>query len=257
MHLKPIAFYFLFLAFSCFYACQDTPASSPDSTTKPTVDSNTIKMAQLINEATARVNPENVNYYLNRDRSAIFAKKASTSKDQDRMKNLVRSTTELLNAGDTETAILQFQNLFTELGKKGVAIPDQLQLEIFRVIGAAYLKLGQQKNQQANNSSAAHLFPLSEKGTYTIKQGPKTAIPIYERILQASPQDLRTRYLLNLAYMLIGEYPQGVPAKWLIPAKGFASDIEMTAFKEIAKNSEVAIKGLMGGCVMEDFNNDG
>lgn len=257
MHLKPIAFPFIFLTFLLLNACQSDPATNISENPKPKVDSSTVKMAQLINEATARVNPENVSYYLNRDRSIIFAQKAATTEDQVRMQHLVQSTTELLNAGDTETAILQFQNLFTELNKNDIQIPDQLQLGIFRVIGSAYMKLGQQKNLQANNTTASSLFPISSKGTYTIKQGPQTAIPIYERILQASPKDLPTRYLLNLAYMLIGEYPGKVPAKWLIPAKAFASDKEVAQFKEIAKKSNTAIKGLTGGCVVEDFNNDG
>ena len=57
--------------------------------------------------------------------------------------------------------------------------------------------------------------------------------------------------------MTLGSYPDGVPARSLIPPKVFASDYPLPRFDNVAKEAGVDVYGLAGGAILEDFDNDG
>ena len=79
----------------------------------------------------------------------------------------------------------------------------------------------------------------------------------FERALNASPDDLELRWLLNVAAMTIGKYPAGVPAKYLIPPDRFASTEDPGLFKDMAPELGLDHTSRAGGVVMDDFNGDG
>jgi hypothetical protein len=67
------------------------------------------------------------------------------------------------------------------------------------------------------------------------------------------------RWLLNIAYMTLGEYPEKVPAQYLIPLEALRSKLDAGRFRNVA-----ALVGLdalgennAGGCIVDDFNGDG
>jgi hypothetical protein len=62
---------------------------------------------------------------------------------------------------------------------------------------------------------------------------------------------------MNVAYMTLGEYPQSVPAKWLIPESAFGPKDGFPHFEEIAGPLGLAVNDLCGGVCKEDFNGDG
>ena len=67
------------------------------------------------------------------------------------------------------------------------------------------------------------------------------------------------RWLLNIAYMTLGDYPDRVPAKYLIPLEPFRSKIDVGRFSNVA--ARVGLDALgpnnAGGCIVDDFNGDG
>lgn len=56
--------------------------------------------------------------------------------------------------------------------------------------------------------------------------------------------------------MTLGDYPDQVPAQWLIPPNRFASDYPLQKFEDIAPALGLASQGLSGGTIVEDFNGD-
>ena len=54
----------------------------------------------------------------------------------------------------------------------------------------------------------------------------REAIRYFTEYLERHPEDLGIRWLLNLAYMTLGEYPDHVPAAYLIPLEPFQSQFE-------------------------------
>mgnify|MGYP003378058082 CR=1 FL=1 len=87
--------------------------------------------------------------------------------------------------------------------------------------------------------------------------GAGKAIEVYTRILDNYAADLSSRWLLNIAYMQIGEYPDKVPAAYLIPPESFKTEFETPRFNNIAGNLGVDYADMCGSIIMEDFNNDG
>src|SRR5262249_25016296 len=67
------------------------------------------------------------------------------------------------------------------------------------------------------------------------------------------------RWLLNVAYMTLGEYPRNVPPQYLIPLDPFQSKIDVGRFSNVAPLIGLSGRGanMAGGCIFDDFSGDG
>jgi hypothetical protein len=126
-----------------------------------------------------------------------------------------------------------------------------------KLLAIAYMRLGEQENCLGKNNSESCILPIQGEGIYDLTRGPKTAISLYKSILETEPTDMETIWLLNIAYMTLGEYPAGVPAQYLIPERAFKSGKEVAPFKNISNDLNLATVALAGGSCIEDFNKDG
>jgi len=94
-------------------------------------------------------------------------------------------------------------------------------------------------------------------GLHALTRGSRSAIAEFAAVLKDRPDDLGARWLMNIACMTLGEYPDRVPAGRLIPPKTFASEYDIKRFYDVAPKSGVAIQGHAGGAILEDFDGDG
>ncbi len=68
------------------------------------------------------------------------------------------------------------------------------------------------------------------------------------------------RWLLNVAYMTLGEYPEGVPHEFLLPLGRFAAaQDELHPMVNVAAKVGLNARGesMAGGCLVDDFDGDG
>ena len=102
-------------------------------------------------------------------------------------------------------------------------------------------------------------MPIREKGVYIDAGSTRRAITLYEELLARDSGDLDSRWLLNIAYMTIGEYPDRVPVQWLIPGLDtMGTDTSVIPFKDIASELQLSgTKNMAGGSLVDDFDNDG
>ncbi|MEX0332398.1 MAG: FG-GAP-like repeat-containing protein [Puniceicoccaceae bacterium] len=121
----------------------------------------------------------------------------------------------------------------------------------------AWIRYGEQENCVQNHSSDSCLFPISGNGIHQLTRGSTQATKVLLDHLESDPDDQKARWLLNLASMTLGNYPEGVPPQFLIPPGAFDSDYSLQRFTDIAPIAGIAINSLAGGGVMTDFNNDG
>ena len=128
---------------------------------------------------------------------------------------------------------------------------------IRELLAVSYLRAGQQENYSDHHNTDASLLPVAASGIYTVRDGAEAAIKEYLEILREDPDDLTSRWLLNLACMSLGEYPEKVPKPWLIPPGVFRSAYDMKRFKDIAPQLNLDVTALAGGSVIEDFDGDG
>jgi tetratricopeptide (TPR) repeat protein len=125
-------------------------------------------------------------------------------------------------------------------------------------IGASYLHEAEMENGIYTESRDMDIFPpLHSKESYSRKDASKFAIEYFEKYLAQQPGDLEVRWLLNLAYMTLGEYPSGVPSEFLIPEKDFQSKEDVGRFIDVAPAAGLNVVRGAGGVVVDDFDNDG
>lgn len=166
---------------------------------------------------------------------------------------------DLLRFGNSKEAALQLEKLIL-LKKQGklegkLPLTDQASLEAYEAL--AYLRLGEQENCIINHTAASCLFPIQKAGFHQLPQGSQSAIERYTHLLEHDPDNLTARWLLNVAYMTLGQYPQQIPEPWLIPDSSFQSEHPMKHFEDIASSIGFDFRGLSGGLVVDDFTNDG
>jgi hypothetical protein len=199
------------------------------------------------------------NRFANHARVAHFDKLAAKANGRKKFDYEYQKAVELLRAGEPAKAAKLFERLQKELPQlaysftpKDVNLADELEADIAQ----AYLRLGEQENCLINHTSASCIFPIASDGFHQLPTGSRKAIEHYTALLNRNPDALHYRWLLNIAYMTLGEYPDKVPAKWLIPIEGEPA-YTVAPFEEIAGELGVAVDDISGGSIIEDFDNDG
>ena len=255
MKFFPKAIFFLTILF--FLSCSSEPTvdNKPVPST-PKVNSNE-EMAQILNKLALNADPRE-NYHMNSRRAQMWGQQAQQLQDptQKIMANFQMGA-ELLNAGKLEDAIKVFEGISAQFQGMGLGMNDQTKA-LYELMAVAYLRLGEQQNCLGTYAPSSCILPLKEEAYHKLKTGSQKAIEIYKQILEAYPNDMQSRWLLNLAYMTLGQYPGEVPSKWRIPESAFVSEnSNFPYFPNKAPALKVDNRGLSGGVCLEDFNNDG
>jgi len=128
---------------------------------------------------------------------------------------------------------------------------------VMQTLAIAHLRIGERANCIFNHSAESCVFPILKKGIHTNKSGSYKAIEIYQDLLRMDSSDLESRWLLNIAYMTVGEYPGKVPAAWLLKGLDADTAFSMKPFQEMAVNTGLDINNMAGGSIVDDFDNDG
>ena len=161
-------------------------------------------------------------------------------------------------AGAAEPAIATLEQLLVDY--KGMLPPRDVET-LKSDIAFAYFRLGELSNCTWNHNSDACIFPIAPDGVHKEQLGATEAAKRYEELLADPGTDadnaLVYRWLLNLSYMVLGKYPDGVPPQWLIPIDRFKSDYDIGLFRDVAATRGVSLLGRAGSVAMEDFDNDG
>ena len=161
-------------------------------------------------------------------------------------------------AGASEAAVSSLEQLQKELGK---TIPAAYAEIIKADMAFAYFRMGETQNCTWNHNSDSCLFPIMGEGIHKQQMGATEAARIYSELLSdphTNPESvLSYRWLLNICYMTLGQYPDKVPKAWLIPPETFKSDYDIGQFRDVAVARGVNDFGAAGGVILEDFDNDG
>jgi len=213
------------------------------------------RMATLLEQVTARLDPAETPY-LNRQRAAHLQAVAwEQLPPEEQLEGRLRLSLELLRAGATTESLDQLALAWPLLEEHRPAdVPLRWLLHQSRAI--AYLRLAEQENCSARHTSESCLLPIREAGVHTVPRGCREALRDLQACLRLNPKDRSARWLLNVAHMALGEYPDGVPLRWRIPPQAFASEAELPRFQDVAPEAGVAVVGLSGGAIVEDLTGD-
>ena len=155
-------------------------------------------------------------------------------------------------------------------------------------LGVAYLRLAETQNCAHHPNAEACILPLRGRGIHERQTPARQAIAAFTRALEnseepvsgdltgdastrnwnvgaaarpaandATRQYFAARWLVNLAYMTVGGYPDEVPEPYRLPPETFRSAERMPRFTNIAPALGLDTFDLCGGAIADDFDNDG
>lgn len=242
---------------ACSTANEEDRANTTTYEAKVKPDAPTLQMIEKVEAAYSKVNPEEATYVLNNKKIQLLQQKLDKMEvGADRNLVLYDYGSELLRAGETDEAIDVFEN-FYEFFKDKMFLDKQKTLNEFKTqLAISYLRKAEQENCLANHNNESCIIPISAKAQHINREGSTKAIELLEEYLEEAPFNYEIQYLLNIAYMTLGGYPDEVPEEFRIPESYFNQD-SFPKFQDVAMDLGVAVNDMSGGICLDDFNNDG
>ena len=211
------------------------------------------RLARIADQADPRRN-----VYRNAERVHIYQAELDRAPDlASEIRARLRLGPELLRAGHRRAALQQLTRVAAVARQRPDLFAPGFSYLFRDARAVAYLQLGQAENCLARHNPDSCLLPLQGGGMHREQRGSRAAIKAYTTLLKEFPNNLGARWLLNLAYMTVGEYPELVPDAWRIPPEVFASEYDLPRFRDVAPAVGVDTVSLSGGAIMEDFDGDG
>ena len=163
----------------------------------------------------------------------------------------------LLYAGRFQEATDSMQSLLDAIDAGRGRVPAEFRQAIAELQAIALLKWEEQLDCVEARDVERCLLPVVDQEPRPGTAPGHEAVRAFERLLEADPENAGHRWLLNIAYMLLGEYPDGVPVPWLIEPATFAAGYDVGRFSNRAGDVGLDAQGHAGGAIMDDFDRDG
>jgi tetratricopeptide (TPR) repeat protein len=155
--------------------------------------------------------------------------------------------------GAFDVAIPQYEQAY-QLARTSVPTAA---LQIEEMLGVMYFQQAGFDNDAYRTPGELCLIPPRPGVSYAKTGGAERAIQRFLSYLQQKPDDLEVRWLLNLAYMVVGKYPAAVPQQFLIPPERFASVGDIGRFTDVAPQAGLGVLATAGGVIVDDFVSSG
>ena len=168
-----------------------------------------------------------------------------------------------LRLGNEADAINHYKQALEITRTHHGAVPPLAVIEVNFSLGLAYMRMAETQNCCLRHTAESCILPIQGSGIHTEQDSSRQAIAHFAQVLHRTTADpsllytLGTRWLLNIAYMTIGTYPEKVPREYLIPPTAFESEENIPRFRNIAPKLGLDTFDLSGGAIADDFDNDG
>jgi hypothetical protein len=126
------------------------------------------------------------------------------------------------------------------------------------LLGVVALRRGEVENCVDCRTEDSCIFPLSPAAVHQRTRGSSEAVARFTAYLAKRPEDVGVRWLLNIAAMTLGKYPDQVPPAYRIPIDSFTSKTDVHRFPNVAPRVGLDLEeNMAGGSIMDDFTGDG
>lgn len=195
------------------------------------------------------------NFYANSVKFDHFSSKEMPEEPDKRFKWEFQRAEQALNSGQNDVAV--------SLSEQAVAAMDEAdyqgkwRIPLLEMQAISYIRKAELDNCLNNHNSESCIIPFTENAVHLEREGSTKASEVYRRILEEKPDHHHAKYMLNIAHVTLGDYPEAVPEQWRVaPSKLQASD-ELPRFKNVAEGLGVNSFSTSGSANIEDFNGDG
>ena len=162
--------------------------------------------------------------------------------------------------GVMDKAVDAYEQAFVT-AKRGA--PD-VTLQMQEAVGVAYLHKAEVDDGLYKQPGDRDLVPPTParspraSSAATVRNADaQKAIGYFRDYLREQPGNLEVRWLLNVAHMEFGGYPDLVPPALLVPRDALESTARAPHFTDVAPSAGLTSFSSAGGVVVDDFDNDG
>jgi tetratricopeptide (TPR) repeat protein len=124
-------------------------------------------------------------------------------------------------------------------------------------LGILHLHASEMENDVYRNPGERCLFPMSPAMRYKDTADSEKAVQHFLKYLLRQPDSIEVKWLLNLAEMTLGNYPDRVPPQYLMAPSLFASSESIGRFTDVAPAAGLNLFAMASGIIVDDFGNDG
>ena len=233
-------------------ACADTPSSTVETATETGTD----RMVELLAQIAAGIDRQQNQFAASARVEELLAMDAGPDLPGQMMFKS-RLSEMLLYSGRFREATDSLRSLLDAIDAAGTVVPVEFRQATAELQAIALLKWEEQLVCVEEREFERCLLPVLDKQSRPASAPGRAATRAFERLLASDPENAGHRWLLNIAYMLLGEYPEGVPARWLSEPGTFTSEYEVGRFYNRAADVGLDAVGHAGGAIMDDFDRDG
>jgi VCBS repeat protein/ASPIC/UnbV protein len=181
----------------------------------------------------------------------------STQPDDVRSSFLTMKACLLNSQGEADKSyqLLQQLRLFVEQRQD---LATKTLATVIYAQGVTALRKAENDNPVTSWGASACILPISPAAVHQNPTGSRLAIEHFTEYLDQFPQDIEVCWLLNLAHMTLGQYPNRVDSRFRLDLSGFfQSEFDIGRFRDVARSVGVHRFNQGGGAIMDDFDNDG
>ncbi|MYB20686.1 MAG: hypothetical protein F4Y16_17170 [Holophagales bacterium] len=176
-----------------------------------------------------------------------------------RFRLLVELAEQELRIGDEAAALARFDeahDLLTAPSGPADELGSEATEVLFR-IAVAWLRFGESRNCAGMHGADACILPIRGEAVHREREGSEQAARFLHEYLAVVPansvQQVKARWLLNLAHMTLGDHPAAVEPEHRLPLAAFGSEAEFPRFVNVAPELGIDSFNLSGGAVVLDF----
>jgi len=175
----------------------------------------------------------------------------------EHIKMMFIKTAFLNSEGEADKAYQVLEDLRSMIANDDrLAVPVMGDLIFYQ--GVTALRRGENDNCIMCRGESSCILPISPAAVHTNPTGSRLAITHFTEYLERYPKDLQVQYLLNIAHMTLGEYPDKVDPRYRLNLDHFFnSEFNIGKFRDVGHLVGVNRFNQAGGAIMDDFDNDG
>ena len=170
----------------------------------------------------------------------------------------LRLAHELIRLGHHEEALDHLRTGLDRLETTEVEERGNLRYRFLLYVAMAHLQLAEDQNCIGNHHATSCILPFTPEAVHARPEHAREAGNVYQFVAEQNPDDIQARWLLNLARMVSGDYPEGVPEALRIPAELLAgSGRSDPPWRDVSGEVGIDAFDLSGGGIVDDFDGDG
>jgi tetratricopeptide (TPR) repeat protein len=155
--------------------------------------------------------------------------------------------------GNMDQAIEQWEIVYRSVPASSADTVSYLD----ELLGVGYLHKSEMENDAYRKPGDRCLFPPRVSTAYRLPADSEKAAQHFLKYLERKPDDLEVKWLLNISYLTLGKYPNGVPKAYLLPPAQFASAEDIGRFIDRAPVAGLNSFSMAGGVAVDDFEGNG